>query len=402
MRSFALRIHTRAAASLIAGMLLTCAAAGAEPLVDPAYLANIKDDYTTPPRGMTAAERASWQTPDLARMPAAPPNGNVRAQAEYESTDGLLIRWGSQNALLTEMVVAATTLDATARMYIVVTGEAQRNAAADILAGAGANMSRVEFIIQPCNTGCSVWMRDYGPRFIESDGIRAVIDHTYNRPRAVDNAFPDLWSASTLDPQYDIPLVHGGGNFHLFANRRAFMTRLIQNENAGSNAQQIHDLYRDYQGLDVEIVDAFPSSFDSTQHIDMWTLPVDDDEIIVSDYPENGDQTPDAIADTFAAARAQEGYTVYRIPGWSSGFGTGTHYTYANSVVLNSIVMICTFNGQDARNEQARAVYAAAFEDKTIVQVNCSGIIGLAGAIHCIVMHVPVARTLLLFRDQFE
>ncbi len=393
---------SNAVAWLSLAMFAGGAIADEAPLVDPAYLATIKDDYVTPPRGMTAQERATWRAPDLSRMPLAPPTGAVRAQAEYENNDGLLVRWGSQNTLLTQMAVAATTLDATARMYVVVTGASQQSSATTTLQGAGVDMSRVEFITQPCTSGCSVWMRDYGPRFIDNQGTRASVDHVYNRPRPVDDAFPDVWSAARSEPQYDMPLVHGGGNFHLFSPRRAFMTALIETENAGMTAQQIKDVYRTYQGLDLEIVPAFPVSFDTTQHIDMWVYPVDDNEVIVSDYSETGDEVPNGIADAFAAARQAQGYTVYRTPGWSSGFGTGTHFTYANSIVLNSIVMVCSFTGETARNEEARATFAAAFQDKRIVPINCSAIIGLSGAIHCIVMHVPNGAISLLFSNDFE
>jgi agmatine/peptidylarginine deiminase len=92
------------------------------------------------------------------------------------------------------------------------------------------------------------------------------------------------------------------------------------------------------------------------------------------------------------------GYTVYRTPGWQSG---GTHFTYANAVVVNNIVMACRFNSVTTENETARAVFASAFQDKQIVQVDCSSIITSAGAIHCIVMHVP-ALLEVLFRNEFE
>ena len=55
-------------------------------------------------------------------------------------------------------------------------------------------MSRVVFITQACtgaDTGCNVWMRDYGPRFIDNDGVRASVDHVYNRPgHNGDDRFP--------------------------------------------------------------------------------------------------------------------------------------------------------------------------------------------------------------------
>lgn len=377
------------------------------PIVDPGYLATIRDDSPTPPRGGTAAERA-LPRPDSLPVPSVPPTGTVRAQAEYEENDGLIIRWGQQNALLTEMTVAVTTLTPDAKMYVVVRNSSEQSAATTSFTVAGANLSRVQFITQACTgaeTGCNVWMRDYGPRFTDNDGVRAAIDHVYNRTgRNGDDRFPITWATVTGEPRYDIPLVHGGGNFHLFANRRAFMTQLIQNENPSLDSQAIRDLYTQYQGLDVTIVPAFPTSFDSTQHIDMWIYPVDDDEVIVSEYPA-AVGTPATIANDFAAARAAEGMIVYRTPGWQSG---ATHFTYANGVVINNIVMVCRFNnsqtpsGTGAENTQAANTYAAAFEDKTIVTVNCANIISAAGAIHCIVMHVPRVTLDRLLRDGFE
>lgn len=369
---------------------------GERRVVDPAVLAAIRDDEANPlPRGLTPEERAIWRLPGLDLSLRAPPPGPVRAQAEYEENDGLLIRWGTQNALLAEMTVAVTTLTPDARMYIVVSGASQQASATTALTSAGANLSRVSFITAATD---SVWMRDYGPRFVEHAGRRAMVDHNYNRPRPNDNAFPSVLANLWGEQRFLMPLNHGGGNFHLFATRDAYMTRLIVDENRSLTAAQIRDLYQAYQGLDVTLVDPFPASFDSTQHIDMWTLPVDDDEIIVGSYPLSAG-TPSTVADAFAAARAAEGMTVYRTPGFRTG---GAHYTYTNSVVINNLVLLCRFNGFDTQNAQARAVFEQAFEDKTIVQVDCSSIIGLSGAIHCIVMHVPEVGAIVLFRDGFE
>jgi agmatine/peptidylarginine deiminase len=363
-------------------------------IVDPTVLATIRDDDPNPlPRNLAPHERAIWRLPQP--LPTAPPPVPVRAQAEYETNDGLLIRWGSQNALLTEMTVAVTTLTTDALMYIVVASTNQQAAATNTLQSAGANLARVRFVIAPTN---SVWIRDYGPRYVDTGSARAIIDHVYNRPRPLDDALPAAIGQQWNEARYEIPLTHGGGNFHLLAGRRAWMTDLIVAENPGVSAQQIRDYYQQYQGLDLAIVPAFPASFDATQHIDMWVLPVDDDELIVSDYPA-GAGTPATIADQFADARTLEGMQVHRTPGWSAN---GDHYTYANAVVINEIVLLCRFNGYASENAAALATFQAAFQDKTVVQVDCTGIITLAGAIHCIVMHVPRVDVPTLFRDGFE
>jgi agmatine deiminase len=373
-------------------------------LVDPDYAATLRDEPPYPPRGRTPFEESLEPFRTIV-VPSAPPVGAVRAQAEYETNDGLLIRWNAGQSLLqSRIAVAVTTLTPDARLYVAVRDAAEQSTATSTFSGAGANMTRIEFVTQPCAnlSQCTIWMRDYGPRFVDNAGVRAGVDHTYNRPRPVDDAFPGVWSVRSGDPNYVMPITHGGGNFHLFSTRQAFMTQLIETENGGMTSAQIVQMYQDYQGLDVEIVPPFPVTFDVTQHIDMWMYPVDDDEIIVSEYSASvGGGVPKTVSDNFAAARAAEGYTVYRTPGWRSG---STHFTYANAVALNNIVLVCTFTNQPTgtENEAALATFASAFQDKTIVPIDCSSIINSAGAIHCIVMHVPRMDPGEIFRNGFE
>lgn len=382
--------------TMMAGLFAAAAANAATPrTVPPEVLALIRDDDPYPlPRGLSAEERAVWTLPDTSRIPRAPPPGRVRAQAEYEANSGILVRWGTQNALLTQMTVAITTGDPDARVYIVTTGTSQQNSAAATLSGAGADLSRVSFVSQTCGSGCSVWMRDYGPRFIEDNGRRSAVDHVYNRPRPVDDAFPAVWASYSGEAKYDLPLTHGGGNFHLFRNRDAFMTRLIVNENPGRTEQQIKDYYRDYQGLNLTLTDPFPASYDSTQHIDMWMLPLADGKVLISQHAST-DGVPYTVTEDTAALLAGRGYTVYRTPAWRSG---GAHFTYANAVLLNNVALVCQFNGYATQNAAALATFRAALLERSVVGVDCSGIISLSGAIHCIVMHVPD----LLFRDDLE
>lgn len=383
--------------SLCVLFLMGTASAQQLKLADPAYLATIQDDEPTLPRGFTPEERARWRLPDLSRLPLAPPPGMVDTPAEYERNAGLLIRWGSQNALLTEMAVAMTNNEPEMTLHVVVSSGLQASAAST-LSGAGAVMSRVQFIVGASD---SVWIRDYGPRYIDDDGRRSMVDHVYNRPRPNDDLVPGLVAQQLGETKYDIPLTHGGGNFHLFADGSAYMTRLIANENPGLSEQQIRDYYLAYQGLDVTLTDPLPSTFDSTQHIDMWMLPADGDRVIVNEYPNTGGvyTVPRQVTEATATLLASRGKSVLRLGGWRAN---NSHFTYANAVILNRTVLMCQFDPQlyGAQNANALAVFQQAFPTRTIVPVNCQGIISLAGAIHCIVMHMPAVDALL--RDGFE
>jgi agmatine/peptidylarginine deiminase len=376
--------------------LASASAGAAEPAlrtVDPAYLATIVDDEPALPRGWARGERERWSQPVL-RLPLAPPIGPVATPAETARNSGLLIRWGSLNSVLTEMAVAITTGEPDVTLHVVVSGSSQQSSAASTLAGAGADLSRVDFIVAPSN---SVWMRDYGPRFIDDGGRRAGVDHVYNRPRPLDDAIPQPVLARFGEALYDMPIVHGGGNFHLFEDGTAYMTTLVVAENPGLSATQIQGLYASYQGLDLTLVDPLPASFDSTQHIDMWMLPADGNRVLVNRYPATGGiyATPYAVTESAAALLAQRGKQVLRLDGFSAN---GTHYTYANAVVLDRLVLGCRFNGYEAQNQAARAVFEQAFPTRQFVPIDCSSIITLSGALHCIVMHVPAV----LLRNGFE
>ena len=365
-----------------------------EPVIVPrAVLDIVVDEDPNPLPRYATAEELAMPPLELPKALLAPPAGEVDCPPEYAHNEGLLIRWGSFNDVLTAMTVPITTGDPDGIVYIVVWNASLQASATATLTGAGADMSQVEFIIVDTDT---VWIRDYGPRFISEDGHRAIVDHTYNRPRPLDNQIPDYIAALWGESSYDIGLIHGGGNFHLFDDDEAFMSRLIVNENPGLTTEQIEQRYLDYQGLDLTITDPLPSGFDSTQHIDMWMQPVADHEVIIGEYASG--TAAYTVTETWVTELLSRGYTVHRTPGWSSG---GTHYTYTNAVVFNDLVFVPEFSGYATENAQAVAVYQTAFPGKTIIPVNCSSIIHSAGAIHCIVMHVPEVDTP-FFADGFE
>ena len=326
--------------------------------------------------------------------PFAPPGGAIFTPAEYAHNEGLLLRWTSGfEQELSDIAVAITTLETSAVVSIVVSGGSQQANATSALSSAGADLSRVQFLTAASN---SVWMRDYGPRFILEDKQLAIVDHVYNRPRPNDDAIPGAIAAAWALPKYDIPLVHGGGNFHLFQDGDAFMTELILSENPGLTALQVQTYFEQYENLQVTIFPGFPTNFDSTRHIDMWMLPVRDKVVIIGEYPA-GAGTPHTITEDAVVDLVSRGYTVFRTPGWSAG---GTHYTYTNSVVFNKVVLVPQYGAYATENAQALSLYQQAFPGKQIIGIDGDQIVQLAGVFHCIVMHVP--DPLWIFEDGFE
>lgn len=346
------------------------------------------------PRSLTEAEQQYMAThPSAApRAVTPPPEGPIHCVAEYEPMEGILIAWENAtngiDTILKNMALQITTNAASggAKVYCVVDTAGEQTSVNSALSSWGVNMSKVSFVVRTTDT---IWIRDYGPRYIYLGQCRAIIDHDYNRPRPNDDALPSYFSSIKKHAYYEHQLIHGGGNYHLDANDRSYATELIWNENPGLTHTQVHDIWQDYQNVDTHIFPPFPTSIDSTQHLDMWMQVIADDKVIISDWPNNVGSTQDVICDNAATYMAGRGYTVIRVPARSV---SGTHYTYTNVVMCNDLVLVPSYTNATVspHNSQALAAWQSALPGKTIVQINCQAIVTLAGVMHCIVMHVPV------------
>lgn len=351
------------------------------------------------PRSMTPAEQAFTKLNPIQAIQSrgAAPSALVRTPGEYEPAEGIIMAWEGSNSwksILAQMTVAITTTGE-AKAFIFVDTASERTSASNQVAGLGADMSRVQFEITSTDT---IWARDYGPRYIflgsqpdGTGGVRAMVDHTYNRPRPNDNGLPSYWANERNEPYFLIPLVHGGGNYHLETGNPAGVghaTELINNENPGLSESQIIQFWKDYQNLDTTLYDPYPTFVDSTQHIDMWMIMLDDDKVMISQWVNEPTASWAITSDNAAADFAARGFQVFRVPAVRSG---GTHYTFTNAVICNDLVLVPLYtNGTASQfNDDALAVWQSAYPDKTITQINCQALVTSAGVMHCIVKHVP-------------
>ncbi|MDG2423431.1 MAG: agmatine deiminase family protein [Phycisphaerales bacterium] len=337
------------------------------------------------PKSMTQTELdfLDGQIIQTPRGVTPPPVGPIRGASEYEDMAGILLAWEGYSSIVAEMAAAITTVG-NAKVFIACDSNSEANTARNSCISAGANSANVITVVRTTNT---VWIRDYGPRYVYEGDCRVIVDHTYNRPRPNDNAYSSYFGPQFGHEVYEIPLVHGGGNYHLNGIGTSAATELIMNENPGLSESQIVQYWRDYQNVDTYIHDAFPTSVDYTQHIDMWMLMCGDDRIIISDWPTQSGSTQDQICDWAAGYYQGLGWDVFRVPAFSQG---GTHYTYANMVVCNGVVLLPKYNDiSDTYDNQAVAAVQAAMPDREVVQITCDSLAYSAGVMHCICMHMP-------------
>ena len=335
------------------------------------------------PANLTEEELQRLEEIGQVKAVTPPPEGEFRLPSEYDKADGVIFSWESYySSLLLELIKAVSEYDTS---FVVVANSTEQSSVENNLEQIGTDLSKVKFIIRNLN---SVWMRDYGPWWgLDESGERFILDFIYNRPRPLDDAFPqnlaNLWEL----PYYQPDLVHAGGNFFVDGKGMGFMTSLVLEENYSFSESEIREIFQDYAGLDTVVI-LTPMQYDGTGHIDMFCKLLNDTTIILGEY-----EYPSAGAGqnyTILNQNAQQLHGLVNAEGKPVSveriimppYSSGTSYTYTNSLIVNDLVLVPLY-GFTTDNE-ALQLYEDLMPDHIIQGFDCSQIISANGAIHCI------------------
>ncbi len=244
----------------------------------------------------------------------------------------------------------------------------------------------------------SIWMRDYGPQFIETQTeAQAVVDLDYYADRRQDDDFPSAFAQEFDLPSYGPGLELAGGNFQVDGAGACFVSWAAAESNT---EERVRETLTDYFGCE-QIVFMDYLVEESTHHIDMWMKFVSPQTVLVGDYSYRGDEIlayPDTvnegILDSVAGKLVGLGYQVVRIPQpasiWYEPFATFTIRTYTNSSFANQTILIPVYG--DPTDATALAIYDQVLPTEVNeVGIDSSYIINFGGAMHCITMekHAP-------------
>ncbi len=328
------------------------------------------EDYL--PIGFTEEELTRLDEIGINHVVTAPPTGKLRNCAEWEPSEGVIIRWplGISISLVAE-------LSRTAVVWTICSSDYYKNQAISSYQSGGVNMDSTEFIIAATNT---FWTRDYGPWFIFRDQTMEIVDPVYNRPRPQDDVIPQtigtLWGMAVYGMDLTIP----GGNHMSDGLGMSMSTELVLEENPGKTADEIDSIILAYLGNDYTVLDYIESG--GIHHIDCWAKFLNPTTILVKSVPV-GDPSY-----TLLNARANwlstqispwgEPYTIVRIY-----CPSGTAYT--NSLILNNKVFVPIFGS--SWDDDAIQTYEDAMPGYEVY--GFTGSFYDNDAIHCRTMGVP-------------
>ncbi|MBK6932801.1 MAG: agmatine deiminase family protein [Saprospirales bacterium] len=367
------------------------------------------------PRYFTEAEKIQLLsgkfTPAIPEGRGDPPALPVRAMGEWEELQAILVTWqtNSNNIrnILTEIIRAARE---ECRVVVCCSNTATVTGAQNYLLGKSVDISsNVDFLVVPNN---SIWIRDYGPNCVYANNVDSLyfVDWRYNRvTRPLDDTLATTVAKFLQIPLYSTnmapsDLVHTGGNFMSDGWHNAFSSRLILDENAPGNPYgvsvkseaQIDAIMAGYMGIQ-RYAKMTPLPYDGIHHIDMHMKLLDEETLLVGEYPvgiADGPQIEANIQYVLSNFQSVFGtsYKIIRIPMPPENSlypnNGGDYRTYSNAVFVNKMVLVPFY--EQKFDTTARRIWEEALPGYTIVGIDCNAIIPSLGAIHCITKEVGV------------
>jgi agmatine deiminase len=324
------------------------------------------------PIGLTAEEMTRLHEIGMNHRNTAAPTGAIRNPAEWEPSEGVIIRWplGISVAIVKEM-------SEDLMVTCLVASSSEETSARNSFTSGGVTMSHVQFLQASTNT---YWTRDYGPWFIFDDGELAIVDHIYNRPRPQDDVIPQAVGTAWGLSVFGMDLITTGGNHMSNGLGMSMSSDLVYDENPTKTQAQVDSIMLAYLGNDYTVMDDVETS--GIHHIDCWAKFLNPTTILVKDVP-SGDAA-------YARLNARAQFLSQQISAWGRPYTvvrvycpSGTAYT--NSIILNNKVLVPTFGSSyDAVAIQTYQNAMPGYE-----------VLGFTGswldddAIHCRTMGVP-------------
>ncbi len=302
--------------------------------------------------------------------------------AEVEPAKALLIGWPGVSGLssyFAQIIKAAASEVATVLVYV--PSQSAMNSLVSALNAAGVSTSKVKFLKLSVDT---IWIRDYGPLLVRANnsaGYR-VIDLRYYYGRWNDDAVPTRLATAWQIPVSRPPLELEGGNFQSDGAGTCITTTQILNQN-GATSAQVKTILAQYLGCQSTLI--LPALYgEGTGHVDMYVTITGAKQAIVGQYSTADDSYNAKIADQGAAMLKAAGFTIHRIP-MPTNYD-GAYRSYTNSLAIGKRVLVPVYSDDTRYQSQALAVFKKAYPGFTIVPIDSTQVIQMAGAIHCVTM----------------
>ena len=287
-------------------------------------------------------------------------------------------------------------------IVILVNDKKQLETAVTLAESSGANLDHVSFFVFKLDT---IWLRDFGPRFLENESGTQSIDFYYDGTRPKDDQFPNQWGELAGIKNTTVEWTLQGGNLISNGQGLAFTsTRFFEDNhvrfpfrNSPGNVEYerrklVVDSFKKECNID-RLLFLRPLTPEATKHVDMLTTFLAPDHMLIARVDPRADPVNARILDEnarFLRTVKVDGRPM-RVDRIDIPPRQGKYWSpYTNVIFANDLVLIPVYQS-DSPTLVNRAIktYQQLLPGKHVDTINMTSMQKLEGALHCLSINVP-------------
>ena len=251
----------------------------------------------------------------------------------------------------------------------------------------------------------TVWLRDFGPIFSQTQAGAQTLDFYYEGTRPKDDELPRLWSRLTGTKYVKVPWTIQGGNLICNGQGTALVTNRVFQDNfitfpsppIGQNPEverrkMVVDELVKFGNLS-QLVVLEPLESESTKHVDMFATFLSPVDVLVARLNPATDPINAAILDRNAERlrSIRVGDHPMRVHRVEIPARQGTSWSaYTNAIIATDLVLVPVFRSDPpALIAAAVATYQRLLPTHSVETIDMTSMKELQGELHCLSLHVP-------------
>lgn len=316
---------------------------------------------------------------------------------EFEKQAGMVLSWkAGEVPVIGTLLEIAQIASKTAPVVVLVSSDLERLHAETAFHAARIPQGQVHFLKAPVNT---IWARDFGPMIVRhADGSVHFVDCDYDdgdRPED-DNIPPVLANVMGAKCVRSLLTIEGGNLLSNGAGLCITTSKTVaDNVIRGYEDCQVMPLCETiFQCQEVAVLE--PLVGEPTGHVDMFATFTSSDTVVVGSMDPAIDPVNAGVLDRNAKKLAEVwtpngSLHVERIPMPAPSEGLWRSFT--NVSYFNGVLMMPTYAGVDPiLQRDAAETYRRLLPGWEIQGIDCTKLIRLGGAVHCVTLNLPSTR----------
>jgi agmatine deiminase len=240
-----------------------------------------------------------------------------------------------------------------------------------------------------------IWIRDYGPFFIECGGELNALSYEFNAwgekfpPWDLDNAVPEIIAKFMKIPLKKEPWILEGGAMEFNGDGLCLTTATCLFGKKRNPKERENELLRDLQkSFGIKSLKILPKGLDGDHtdgHIDNFARFIAKNHVVmVAGFEQDKKEIETWLSENYENAKVD----VLPLPPQKQLGKETLPASYMNFIFVNGGLIVPTYNCE--ADFLALEYFKSVFSDREIIGMDCTVPIEEGGSLHCLSKHMPV------------